>query len=520
MQTSGDSKDYGQDLAKRQVRRLFREFIEDGLSRSSFRGTKILCLPGAELHEVNEIHSLLPGVGENRLTLVERNALNARLMKASMPNAEVVPGELQAFVEKTPEKFDVVSLDFCSAFGPQISEILLTIRERELLADRGVVLVCAQAKRENARSKRLLASALELAALHRSPGESAESAMYGNTVGEELADRGLSAFRGDAFSHWLSCTFLGGADSVYAEWVAAQDSQALLARIEEKALRRWAVLRMRQWAPGALAALDLPGERVQGDVVDCFGVHVPKAGTVTNEYVEAARKTFLEGRIEIIDGDTSEIDVARRVWRLAEDRRKRWAKLLWWGVLPAEEDDWAKRDNALSGMLPPRGKTGEDRPDGVLRLRFVLRNLFKQALLDLFVKDLKEPVRVHGGWLGYPQNMGGLVFEYTMGALGKPYWITRHARYRYVSDSGCPMLVDMLAVDRTWLYRDLVRVDESGKIVPNVPQKLRENGDLRKVRKYLDEQLDDIRTFAKALAGESGHYGAGAGSWPSASSAA
>ncbi len=477
---AGDQKDYGRDPSKREFRRQSLTFIQNTFP--NYGALRVLCLAGADLWEYNEIYSHLPRMREKNLTVVERNKLNARLIKASLPNAEVYAGELLDYVNQTDKKFDVISLDFCSEFTPQIAEILKAIRHRELLADKGVIILAVSGQREKKAAKKEMHDTLAMAMLHGTPEQTAEAHMYDYKVPDELSHRNLKRIRGDVISHYLTCTFLGGSELIYLKWVAEQGNDKLIRRIEDMAFRKYAELNLKANGEAMRDKYGIEVEPVQGDFVEAFGVRMGLPGRLSNPDVEKMLDVVREGKLVINDDDSgTTLDVATNEIHVSKKTYKTWRAMFW----------------ASLGFFEVDGDA-----EAVKRAQSISMALFKHALLTIFQTDLNDSIVVGKKKrieVQFPPGSGGLVFEYTMGGPAGVYWPVRMERYRYVSDSATPMIVDMLRLNRAFQYHQLVSTSPTGKVIPYIPEKLMKRGDPFKMKKYLEANIRDLQTFVDGI---------------------
>lgn len=485
----GGDKDYGRDPNKREVRRKFLEFIDKNLG-STHGSTKVLCLPGADLWEFNEIYSHLPNLKQQNVYIVERNQLNAQLMQAALPEAHVFGGELADFVNTTKEKFDIISLDFCSEMRPELLSILYSIRFGELLSDRAVFLMAISGRREKSDGKDVVQQALDMAAFHSTPEDSIKAATFGHYVPAEVVETKLGTIRGDCFSNWLSSILMGNSNKCYIDWLRAHANKNLLYRIEELAFRKHSEMMILRNAEQILKDNGQDAVRAPGGVVDRFGVKLGLPGRFDSAMIDQVTKVIRTGRIVVepdgavlaeshVDGTPLEPEdeirsrIENDVWRVEEGFIKRWAR-----------DFWADLNNEDQGVLDP------ETPE------FMSWNLFKLALMSIIKDDLAKTYTVpkYGARLGpAPEWTRVFMFEYLFGCKGNAYWITDHERYRYLSDSRCPMLVDMLKVDRTYQYVDLLAVSPEGQIIPNVPDKLMASRDKKKIMSHMSNQTSDMK---------------------------
>lgn len=488
----GGDKDYGHDPNKREVRRKFLEFIEKSLG-SNHGSTKVLCLPGADLWEFNEIYSHLPNLKQQNVYIIERNQLNARLMQAALPEAHVFGGELSDFLETTKEKFDIVSLDFCSEMKSELLDILYQLRFGELLSDRAVFLMAVSGRREKADGKGIMQAALDMAAFHGTPEDSLRASALGYYVPAEVVDTKLSVIRGDCFSNWLSSILMGNSNKCYVDWLNDHANPAFLARIEEMAFRKYSEMMILRNGEDILKDHGQAEVRAPSGVVKRFGVNLGVPGKLDNVLLEQLTKVIMTGKIigekdgsiqalfppEKHNNEETRAVISGNTWRVEEGFILEWINKF-----------WADVKNPDTGLLDPQ--TPE----------FLSWNLLKYALMTLIKRDLEKPYLVvkHGAQIGpAPKWVSGSIFEYLFGCKGKAYWIIEHERYRYVSDSKCPMLVDMMKVDRTYQYVDLVTVSPEGQVIPNVPEKLLASRNRKKIIGYVDDQISDMKRLHKDL---------------------
>lgn len=488
----GGDKDYGNDPNKREVRRKFLEFIEKSLGRTH-GSTKVLCLPGADLWEFNEIYSHLPNLKQQNVYIVERNQLNARLMQAALPEAHVFGGELSDFVRTTKEKFDIISLDFCSEMKPELLDIIMDIRHSELLSDRAVFLMAISGRREKAEGKSVMQAALDMAAFHSTPEDSLKSVIFGHYVPAEVVDTKLGVIRGDCFSNWLASILMGSSNQAYEDWLKEHMNPRLQQRIEEIAFRKYSEMMVTGNAQEILSEMGESAPFIPGAVVHRFGVNLGTPGKLDSEYINQLTQVTRTGKIVLVpdgsvqvqfpkeefNGDETRSAVENGVWKVEEGFLGDWLKKF-----------WADIQNKNSGILDPT--TPE----------FVSWNLLKCALMEIMKGDLlKAYVDVkHGAKIGpAPKWVANLAFEYTFGCKGNSYWITDHERYRYLSDSRCPMLVDVLKVDRTYRYVDIMRVTPEGQIIPNVPDKVMRSLNQKKIVNYMISLTEDLKRLYKDM---------------------
>ena len=470
---SGHEKDYSKDPSKQEVRRRFLEFIEKSFKKNKHGGTRVLCLPGRDLLEFTRAYGNLPGIKPQNMTFVERDKVNARVIKAAMPEAEVFNGELLEFVEKTHKKFDVVSFDFCTNFTSHTQKIVNVLRNRNLLEDNAVVLIAVSAYREMAVSKELYRQFVELAALNETPAQSIETQMAGLKVSGELVEKNLAKIRSDAFSHFINCTFLGGPQHVYHEWFAENKNEALIKRVEEIALRTY------------FTSLVKNADHVKEDKgyglrdseptkFDRLGIQFEIPGYKTNEFVEKLLKTVAEGKI-IYRPEKSGVDVNTNEVHISEKTQANFRLLLW-------------------GSLGFLGQS--ECPEETY---FLAMNLFKNSLLKIFQEDLREcKFRARDGTITL-RGDGGLMFEYTFAGKAGVYWVVGMERYRYVSDSHCPMMVDMLRLTRAFQYSQIVTVTKDGRIVPYIPENILASGDGKRIIRAVEDVREDYYRFRDQL---------------------
>lgn len=499
MELQGIERDYGKDPAKRRVRALFRGFIEQTFPMNRrFGWMNVLALTGVECHDFNETFSNLDGLRPSNLAVVERDKLSARLIKASLPEAEVFAGELAEYVKKTKRKFDVVSLDFTTTMGQGIVDLLMAMRGREILSDRAAILVAVQGKRESSGAKGTMRDLAELAILHDTPAQSVETVLRGDTLPEEIVENNLGGVRNDVVSHGISCALLSGAERVYPEWVEKEGNAALKQRIVEESFRSFVAARSKYNSGALFDGHDLEDvRRERGRVIRRMGLKMGVGGYTTNpefeaflEGVRSAELTPVERTSETDTGVDPERPFAYSVAHVRDGdlllvNRDKWK--LW------QESFWKEIHSYMEG------------PGGVTKPEFVCWSLFKDALLRLFSKDLRGEdgmYHIRKG-MGYqvPRWMPGLMFEYTFGGPAGVYWITKNDRYKYVSDTGCPMLVDMFRVNRTFRYDKIVAVSPEGFIVPAIPEKVYTTGDLKKAKRLLEGFFEDFFEFTGQLSG-------------------
>ena len=471
--TIGAEKDYGKDPAKQEVRRRFLEFIEKSFHKGKHGGTKVLCLPGRDLLEFTRIYANLPGIKPGNMTVVERDKVNARVIKAAMPEAEVFHGELLEYVKKTDKKFDVISLDFCTNFTEHTREIVETIRNRNLMEDNAVVLVAVSAYREMAVSKGLYKQFVELAALNETPEMSIETQMSGMKVSDALIDEHLGKIRSDAFSHFLTCTLLGGPQHVYCEWFEANKNEALIRRVEEVAMRTYFASLVKN-SDSVKHEEGYGLKESEPTKVERMGIQLEIPGYKTNEFVEKILETVANGQI-VYRPEHSGVDVNTRTIHIADKTRANFQWLLW-------------------GSLGFLGKS--ECPDDTY---FLAQNLFKDALLKIFRQDLKSYKYKSRDAVVELRGDGGMMFEYTFGGMARVYWIVGNERYRYVSDSHCPMMVDMFKVTRAFTYNRIVSVSSDGRIVPYIPPNALASGSGKRIIKAVEDVREDYYRFMDTL---------------------
>ncbi len=497
MELQGIERDYGRDPAKRRLRAIFRDFIEETFpANRQFGWMNVLSLVGSECHEFNEVYAHFGGLRPKNLTVVERDRLSARLIKASLPEAEVFAGELADYVTKTKRKFDVVSLDFTTTVGPGIVSLLMEMRRRELFSDRAAILVAVQGKRESANAKGAMRDLAYLAMLHDTPGQSVETILRGEEIPQEIVETNLGKVRNDALSHAVTCALLSGAEKVYPEWVETEGNAALKERIVEEAFRAFIVARSKQNSNALFDNYDLDDvHREKGKIVKRMGLKMGVGGYTTNPVFEQFLEGVRTGELTFVDR-ASEADTEinpERPFAYSVAHVHDGNKLL------VNREKFALWHDAFWKEIESYRKSvgGPNKPE------FVCWSLFKDALLKLFTKDLKGEGGVYRAspMVGFavPRWMPGMIFEYTFGGPAGVYWITKNDRYKYVSDTGCPMLVDMFRVDRTFRYDKLVEVSPEGFIVPTVPEKVLTLKDPKKAARGMGEHFEDFERFVGKL---------------------
>jgi len=501
VELQGIERDYGKDPAKRRIRALFRDFIEETFpANRRFGWMNVLSLVGSECHEFNEVYSHFDELKPSCLAVVERDKLSARLIKASLPEAEVFAGELSEYVKKTKRKFDVISLDFTSTMSQGIVNLLMTMRRRELLSDKAAILVAVSGKRENSHAKDAMRDLAELAILHDTPAQSVETALRGDSLPEEIVENNLAGVRNDAVSHGITCALLSGAERIYPEWVEKEGNAALKQRIAEESFRVYVSTRMKQNSGSLFEGIELEDvRRERGRVIRRMGLKMGVGGYTTNPDFEGFLEGVKNAELRPVE-HTSEKDTpadpekpfAYAVCLHREgDRdqllvnRDKWK--LW------QEAFWQKIGSYMDG------------DGGTTKPEFVCWSLFKDALLKLFAKDLRGENGMYSVARGIafqvPKWMPGLIFEYTFGGKAGAYWITKSDRYRYVSDTGCPMLVDMFRVRRTFRYDKMVTVSPEGFIIPAIPEKVLSEKDPKKAKRRLEDFFADFMEFVESLRG-------------------
>lgn len=487
----GGDKDYGRDPNKRELRRKFLEFIEKSLG-TNHGSTKILCLPGADLWEFNEIYSHLPNLKQQNVYIVERNQLNARLMQAALPEAHVFGGELVDFVRTTEEKFDIVSLDFCSELKSELLDIIFKLRHNECLSDRAVFLMAISGRREKADGKGVMQAALDMAAFHSTPEESIKASIFGHYVPAEVVDTKIGVIRGDCFSNWLASIIMGGSNQSYVDWLHENRNPHFQQRLEEMAYRKYSEMMVLHNAQEIMTEAGETSSLTPGAVVHRFGVNLGTPGKVDNAVIRGIVKIIQKGKIVIVPdhslssqfannkaGEETRTAVDGGVWKVEEGFLEDWLVQFW--------KDIHKPD---SGVLDPT--TPE----------FLSWNLLKYAMMEIIKTDLAQKYMdaEHGAQLGpAPKWVCSFIFEYLFGSKGNIYWITGHERYRYLSDSRCPMLVDMLKVERTYQYVDIIRISPEGQVIPNVPDKIMASKNQKKIVNYMHDQTEDMRRLYKDM---------------------
>lgn len=513
MELQGIERDYGKDPAKRRIRALFRTFIEGTFPQNrQFGWMNVLSLVGGECHEFNEVYAQLPGLRPSCLAVVERDRLSARLIKASLPEAEVFAGELSDYVQKTKRKFDVVSLDFTTPMGPWIMSVLGTLRRRELLSDRAAIMVAVSGKRENKTAKTTMHDLAELAMLHDTPGQSVETTLRDDHLPAEVVEENLNGVRNDALTHGISCNLLGGPERVYPDWVDRVGNAALKQRIVEESFRTYVAARSKQGSAHMFDGEEFEDvHRQRGKTVKRMGLKMGVGGYTTNPDFETFLEATKDADIVPID-KTSENDTPANpdhpfAYSVAHIKGEK-------SLLFVNKEKWKLWQAAFWKAI----ENYQQRDEFFTKPEFVCWSLYKDALLKLFNKDLagdeKGYYQVRPGMsFEVKKWMPGLLFEYTFGGPAGVYWVTRNDRYRYVSDTGCPMLVDFFRVDRQFRYDKLVKVSPEGMIVPNVPDeimnfKVEHKRDVRKLRDFMDSFFDDFVTFTGRIA-EAMHVNAG-----------
>ncbi|MEK6890442.1 MAG: hypothetical protein AABX35_04615 [Nanoarchaeota archaeon] len=157
------SKTYN-DPAKQLSREKFREFIKIHTKFKKPKDIKVVCFPGAEVEgeealEVKEIYDPL-GIPRANIIGLERGKEEAERLRRANLGIRVEQVNAHDYFLSTPEKFDIISLDYK---GQQtITEVLTlsTIASRQLLREQGVLSTVYFGNRESKRMKYDLARRL------------------------------------------------------------------------------------------------------------------------------------------------------------------------------------------------------------------------------------------------------------------------------------------------------------------------------------------------------------------------
>lgn len=106
-------KRFDLDVGKRRVRNKFREFLK---KRVDFKNTHVLCLPGANGYEIEQVYRKL-GFRDANIHGVERDPAAAREIRRRYPNIDVFEGDLNDFCQEYEgPPLAVVSLDYCGVW--------------------------------------------------------------------------------------------------------------------------------------------------------------------------------------------------------------------------------------------------------------------------------------------------------------------------------------------------------------------------------------------------------------------
>ena len=140
------------------VKQLYRDRIEAFVRKHydlrERLKAKVLCLPGPEMSGISHYDNL--GVKRRNIHGVEKfpdahAQLEARVAEERPKNRIRVapPQDLLDFLRTTNQKFDIIELDYCGYFSRDVVGAIQYIARRQLLPERGILIVNVQAKREN-----------------------------------------------------------------------------------------------------------------------------------------------------------------------------------------------------------------------------------------------------------------------------------------------------------------------------------------------------------------------------------
>ena len=134
--------------AKRSLQgRVLSQMIRN-MQLSGRRPLTVLCLPGSEGFDLGYL-SKFDCV--QRIVALERDPAafaNLRVVAKGFPKVELVEGDLGPYLASTTTRFDLLYLDYCSNFNLLVEDHVRTVVDRQILAERGCVVLNVLGARE------------------------------------------------------------------------------------------------------------------------------------------------------------------------------------------------------------------------------------------------------------------------------------------------------------------------------------------------------------------------------------
>jgi len=135
--------------AKRRVRKAYREFLRQN---TDFQSPRILCLSGYEALEIIDVYDKL-GYDRSKITSCELDDESFGLLSARELGIEIYHGNVLDYLTETDDQFDIINLDFCGTFSPELMECLTLVFYNRLLKSGGILACTFMARREHEAAK-------------------------------------------------------------------------------------------------------------------------------------------------------------------------------------------------------------------------------------------------------------------------------------------------------------------------------------------------------------------------------
>jgi hypothetical protein len=146
------------DPIKAVWREKFLEFVKKTIAKQKRpKHMRVLCMPGEEGYEISQIYDLL-GVRRENIVAVEKDP--NKINKLWSKGVKVENCDVQSYISRTHERFDIINLDFETYYSSKIKEAVSGVVESQILSDPGVIGITLLGRRENKNSQDFLKSAV------------------------------------------------------------------------------------------------------------------------------------------------------------------------------------------------------------------------------------------------------------------------------------------------------------------------------------------------------------------------